>query len=532
MKGLSQHNNNLRKMLSVKRIVLSFSLLIAFSCTKDFLDVPVQGGVSTSTDPDLAAELVTGVYHSLLQGDSWGNGDVHGFAFITVTNIMSDDASKGSTATDQAIPVGDMDNFTLTPTNKFCESLWSGHYNSIGAANRAIAELKKASINASDKKRLLGEVRFLRGYLYFNLVRMYGNVPLVMRVPINEADASSDPAFNTRADYTIVYDSIARDLQYAADNLPLKGVLAPGHATKGAAQSLLAKVYMYKASDINNATPLVDWQKVYDLTDAVISSTKYSLASNYASIWRQIGENNEESIFEIQTGEFNNASLKVDNYTVCQGPRVGGLGGWNDLGWGFNNPTPALLAAYEPNDLRKAATIIAIDNSGAHTGTVLWDGFRIPSSDSVQNLFYNYKAYTSTSKNPQEEPKEEFVSPGDKDRPKNIRILRYAEVLLMNAEAAVHLGIGDPDGKINLLRDRADLLPKSGVTINDIWQERHVELAMEHDRFWDLVRQGNAETVLHAAGKTNFVAGKHELLPIPISQILLSGNQLLQNPNY
>jgi hypothetical protein len=127
---------------------------------------------------------------------------------------------------------------------------------------------------------------------------------------------------------------------------------------------------------------------------------------------------------------------------------------------------------------------------------------------------------------------EQYANSGDKNRPKNIRILRYAEVLLMNAEAAVHLGMGDPDGKINLLRDRADLAPKTGVTINDIWQERRIELAMEHDRFWDLIRQGNAEAVLHAAGKTNFVAGKHELLPIPNSQILLSGNKLLQNPEY
>lgn len=525
--------------MKMKRIVsIKFVLLITLltglivSCTDDFLDVPVQGGVSTSTDPNLAQDLVTGLYNTLLQGDSWGNGDVHGFAFISVTSIMSDDASKGSTATDQAIPVGDIDNFTLTSTNKFCESLWSGHYNGIGAANRTLAELKKAAISESQKKQLMGEVRFIRGYLYFNMVRMYGGVPLVLRVPVNEADASSDPAFSVRAPALQVYDSIVVDLQYAVDNLSLKGVYAPGRATKGAAQSMLAKVYMYRASNPANPNPNADWQKVYDLTDAVITSGNYSLATDYATIWRQVGDNNNESIFEIQTGEFDNSNLKIDNYTVCQGPRVGGLGGWNDLGWGFNNPTPSLLSAYEPGDLRKASTIISIDNSGAHVGTVLWDGFRIPSSDSVQNLFYNYKAYTSTALDPSGKPLEEFKNPGDKDRPKNIRILRYADVLLMNAEAAVHLGTGDPDGKVNLIRDRADLAPKGGVTIADIWQERHVELAMEHDRFWDLVRQGNAEAVMHAAGKTNFVAGKHELLPIPNSQILLSGNQLTQNPNY
>lgn len=514
----------------MKRIFLFRFIFLILSgaivaCSDDFLNVEVQGGVSTTSDPNLAQKLVTGVYNSLLQGDSWGNGDVHGFAFITASSIMSDDVDKGSTPSDQAVPVGAMDNFTLTPTNKFCETLWSGHYNSIGAANQALKALDVATIEEDLKNQLIGEVRFLRGYLYFNLVRMYGGVPLVLRVPIDADDANTDPLFQTRANASLVYDSIIQDLQSAVDNLPLKGVLAPGHATKGAAQSLLAKVYMYKASNAANPNPNADWQKVYDLTDAVITSTRYALVDDYATIWRQSGDNNSESIFEIQTGEFNNANLNPDLYTVCQGARQGGVGGWDDLGWGFNTPSENLINAYEPGDLRKDGTIIFIDNSGTHVGTILWDGFRIPSSDSVQNLYYNYKAYTSRTE-------EEYANSGDKNRPKNIRILRYADVLLMYAEAAVHLGQGDPDEKINLLRDRADLPPKAGVTINDIWHERRIELAMEHDRFWDIVRQGNAEAVMHAAGKTNFVAGKHELLPIPNSQIQLSGNKLTQNPNY
>jgi hypothetical protein len=267
------------------------------------------------------------------------------------------------------------------------------------------------------------------------------------------------------------------------------------------------------------------WDKVYALTNEVINSGLYSLLPDYGTIWRQAGDNNVESIFEIQTGKFNNANLKIDNYTTSQGPRVGGKGGWDDLGWGFNDPSVSLVNSYEPTDKRKNGTIIFIDNSGIHKGTVLWDGFRIPSSDSVQNLYYNYKAYTSRTK-------EQYANTADKDRPKNVKILRYAEVLLMNAEAAIHTGQGDATAKVNEVRKRAGLLPKGSVTIDDVWQERHVELAMEHDRFWDLVRQGRAAQVLQASGQTNFVAGKHELLPIPNSQILLSGNQLTQNPGY
>lgn len=513
-----KHMKSMTNQFNFKMKIAASAILgiLIVGCSENFLDIKVQGGVTTKTDPNLAKKLVTGVYNSLLQGDAFGNGDVHGWGFISVTSIISDDADKGSTIGDQAVPIGDIDNFTLTPTNRFVESLWSGHYNSIGAANQAIQALKTATtLDEAEKRKLLGEVRFIRGYIYFNLVRMFGPVPLVLRVPVDAADANSDPAFQTRAELGVVYDSIKRDLQYAVDNLLLKSQSEVGHINKGTAQAMLAKVHMYRG----------EWPQVYTLTNAVIQSGQYDLVDDYATIWRQVGDNNIESIFEIQTGEFNNENLDIDNYIVSQGPRVGGSGGWDDLGYGFNNPSASLLAAYEPGDLRKEATVIAIDNSGTHAGTILWDGFRIPSSDSVQNLFYNYKAYTSRTK-------ESFARPESKNRPKNIRILRYADVLLMHAESIVKDGgAGDADAFVNEVRLRAGLGPKSGVTEADIWQERHIEFAMEHDRFWDIVRQGRAAQVMLSSGKTNFVAGKHELLPIPNSQIVLSGNKLTQN-NY
>jgi hypothetical protein len=506
------------KKASFKHSILVTLVLMSVSCTQDFLVVPVQGGETVATDPNLAQKLVTGVYNSLLQGDSFGNGDVHGWGFISVTTTISDDADKGSFAGDQAVPIGDIDNFTLTPTNKFCATLWTGHYNSIATANQALKALEASTLEATLKNQLIGEVRFLRGYLYFNLVRMFGGVPLVLRVAIDAKDANTDPAFVTRAPVADVYASIIQDMQYASAHLLVKSQSSPGHVNKGTAQAFLAKVYMYQGQ----------WDKVFSYTDSVIASGQYQLVSDYATIWRQVGDNNAESIFEIETGTFNNTNLRVDNYTVCQGPRVGGAGGWNDLGYGFNGPTTNLINAYESGDLRKAATVIFVDNSGTHKGTVLWDGFRIPSSDSVQNLYYNYKAYTSSAK----ELKETFPNPADKDRPKNIRIMRYADVLLMYAESALHGSAANADGAVNQVRVRAGLGTKSGITENDIWQERRIELAMEHDRFWDLVRQGRAAQVMQASGKTNFVAGKHELLPIPSVQIQLSGNKLTQNPGY
>ncbi|MBS1950836.1 MAG: RagB/SusD family nutrient uptake outer membrane protein [Cytophagales bacterium] len=494
-------------------VVLAISLAVV-SCDKNFLDVKVQGGETITTNPNLAQDLVTGVYSSLLQGDSWGNGDVHGFAFLSATSIASDDADKGSFAADQAATTGQFDTFTLTSTNTFCGTLWSGHYNGIGAANQALKALAVAAIPAATKNQLKGEVRFLRGYFYFNLVRFYGGVPLVMQVPKDAHDANTNPIYQTRADKAVVYDSIVRDLNFAISNLPLRSQSSVGHANKGAAQAMLAKVYMY----------LEQWDSVMSLTNKVIASGQYQLVTDYSVQFKQAGNNSSESVFELETGKFNNSNFGIANVTASQGPRVGGMGGWNDLGWGFNDPSLSLIGAYEPNDLRKNATIIFIDNSGLHKGTRLWDGFRIPSSDSVQNLFYNYKAYTSSVV----PSKETYATPGDKDRPKNIPVLRYADVLLMNAEAAVHTG-GDAATPLNLVRVRANLLPKGTVTLADVKQERRVELAMEEDRFWDLVRWGDAPAVL---GSLGFVAGKNELLPIPAAQILLSNGKLTQNPGY
>jgi hypothetical protein len=506
---------NLMKRASFVRFVCLLSVFSLLStCSKDFLDVKVQSKETITSDPNLAQLLVVGVYNYLLQGDPFGNGDFHGFAYLSATTVMSDDADKGSYDADQATTTGEMDEFTITPSNTFCNTLWAGHYNLIGAANQTLKAFKSATIDAATLAELKGEVRFLRGYAYFNLVRWYGGVPLVLQVPLDVHDALTNPVFQVRATQAAVYDSIVADLQYAIDNLPAKPQAGIGHASKGAAQAMLAKVNMY----------LGKWDQVMTLTNAVINSGSYSLVPDYASQFRQAGENGSESIFEIETGTFNNSNFGIANGTDSQGPRVGGVGGWNDLGWGFNDPSVSLVNAYEPGDLRKAATIIFIDNSGTYHGTILWDGFRIPSSDSVQNLRYNYKAYTSATK-------ETYANPTDKDRPKNVIVLRYADVLLMNAEAAVQTG-GDALTPLNLVRARAGLAPKGSVTLDDVKQERHIELAMEGDRFWDLVRWGDAATVMQAAGKTNYMAGRNELLPIPASQILLSGNKLLQNPNY
>ncbi len=512
--------------------ILAATLLIANGCKKSFLDVPAQGQIDEAAvlkDPAAAQNLVTGVYNSLYAG-GFGITTV-GFQYYVTTDEASDDADPGSVPGDNS--QGELiDNFAVTPNSFFFDNLWKGYYGGINQANKALDILNKATFDAATIKRLKGELSYLRGMYYFNLVRLFGGVPKITTVPA--VSGFNSDSLVTRVSKDEIYALIVTDLQFAVDNLPVKGDANTevGRASKGAAEGLLAKVYMYKAN----------WQKVYDLTKDVISSGLYSLVKNkadtltdYNIIFREKpaggvgGNNNSESVFEVQTGVNVGENAVSPLYSNGQGPR--GKGGWDDLGFGWNSPSLDLANFYEAGDTRKAGTIISVQptvspNGPGNTGTFLWDGFRIPTQDSVVNPRYNYKGYaSSTAESPQ--------LSGSKDtKPKNIRLMRYPEVLLMNAEAAINLGkTGEALGLVNQVRNRAGLMSLTTVAINDVWKERRAELAMEQDRFFDLVRQGRAGTVLRALGK-GFVDGKNEVFPIPQAEIDLSGGKLLQNPKY
>lgn len=511
-------------------LALLAAVMLVASCKKSFLDVAAQGQIDEAAvlkDPAAAENLVTGVYNSLYQG---GFGPTTlGFLYFVTVEEASDDADPGSIPGDNASGEK-IDGFTADANVFFFDNLWRGNYVGINQANKALDILNKASFDAATVKRLKGEVSYLRGMYYFNMVRLFGGVPKIVTIP-GVKDFQSDSLL-TRVSKEEIYTLIISDLQFAVDNLPVKGNgnTQVGRANKAAAQGMLAKVYMYQQN----------WQKVSDLTSEVISSGLYSLVKNKADtltdfnvIFRERaaggvgGNNNTESIFEVQTGVNVGENAVSPLYSNGQGPR--GKGGWDDLGFGWNTPSSDLANAFEKGDTRKTGTIIFVQptvNAGGagNTGTTLWDGFRIPSQDSVANQRYNYKGYSSvTGETPQ--------TSGSKDtKPKNIRVMRYAEILLMNAEAAVKLG-KDATTPLNMIRNRAGLPSLAIVTINDVWKERRSELAMEQDRFFDLVRQGRAGQVLRALGKP-FVDGKHEVFPIPQAEIDLSNGKLKQNPGY
>ena len=509
---------NIFKKWSLAAFVMA---ILITSCSKKFLDVDPQGQtteVLALSDPDAANKLVGGVYNTLYYGGF--DKTTVGFLWAIANDVASDDADKGSTPGDFS-PAGDIDNFTHNSGNFIFNNIWSGYFSAIVSANKAIDVLNKGSLDATVKNRLLGEARFLRGLYYFNLVRFFGGVPKITTAPL--ASEGNSDALQTRASAADIYTQIIEDLQFAADNLPLKGDAATqtGRANKGAAQSYLAKVYLYQKN----------WQKAFDLSLAVINSGKYSLVPDYSLIFREKpvngvgGNNNSESVFEVQTG-LNAAENAVSPlFSNGQGPR--GRGGWNDLGFGLNDPSADLAGSYEAGDTRRGATIIFVNPTvaGNSPGTVLWDGFRIPTKDSVENDRYSYKAYHSSIAESQQ------VSNNKDSKPKNIRLMRYAEVLLIYAEAAAMLNnTGEATAKLNMVRSRA-MLPASTGTQANIWKERRSELAMEQDRFFDLVRQGRAGTVLRALGKA-FTDGKNEVFPIPQAQIDLSNKRLIQNPGY
>ncbi|MEO8771103.1 MAG: RagB/SusD family nutrient uptake outer membrane protein [Ferruginibacter sp.] len=498
-----------------KYILIIFAALGFWSCKKA-LDVQPQGLLTEEAaikDPNIARDLVTGVYNSFYQGGF--DNDIHGLIFCMAGDVASDDADKGSTASDQSPAAVGFDNFTsdLNSNNPYVGWLWNGHYAGIASANQALDKLEKSTFDHVTKRTLIGETKFLRAYFYFNLVRLFGAVPKVLKVPANLEEANSD-VFQTRAPKDSIYAAIINDLQYAVDSLPLKGDPATqtGRANKASAQSLLAKVYLYTH----------DYQKAYDLSQAVIQAGQYSLMTDYSrNFTSKIYDNNIESIFEIGTANNQDCNAAIPFYVVGQGPRAGGLFGWSDLGFGLNSPSADLSAAYEPGDLRDSATILYIKPDS----TVLWDGFVIPSSNRVQNPRYNYKAYFGRLQ-------DVFCATTNTDNlPKNIHIIRYAEVLLINAEAGIQIGnAGDAQTDLDLVRTRAGL-SSVPATIDNVWKERRVELAMEQDRFFDIVRQGRAGILLRALGKA-FVDGKNEVFPVPQSEIDLSGGKLTQNNGY
>jgi starch-binding outer membrane protein, SusD/RagB family len=487
----------------MRSISIIFSLLILSACSKDFLEEKPLGQLTSDNfflTAEHAIQSVNATYEMLR------DFRVHVFAYIALTDIISDDADKGSTPSDGA-PVLVADEFTMDPGSLIIDDSWQGYYRGIKRANWVIAKVPEIEMDPALRSRIVGEARFLRAYFHFNMVRWWGGIPLVLE-PLSREDISIP-----RASEDEVYTAIINDLTEAAAVLPLKSQYAAsdlGRITKGAAQGMLAKVYLTRKQ----------FDQAADMAMAVINSKEYSLATNYARIFSKEGENGPESVFEVQA----TASL-IGGW--CQFNQVQGIR--PSKGWGFNRPSDDLVRAYEPGDPRREATVL-------YVGEVVPDGsYIVEDNPEMFNERYNQKAWVPDS--------ERAGGAGSDQGGGNIRILRYADVLLIAAESLNETGQSDQALQyVNEIRDRArGTLPPQilrPITTTDqtelrelIWKERRVELAMEQHRWFDLLRTGRAASVMKAHGK-NFIEGKHELLPIPQSEIDLSGGAVTQNPGY
>lgn len=492
-------------MKKIKYIItLSLVISVTLGCKK-FVDYSPKEDYQITADDYLKTsddyqKMVIGVYSPLQW--IWANN--------VIGDIASDNSvSGGENATDQ-IGFQQIDDYKITANNANLTEAWKSCYEGINRAN--YLHENKNNLNFVGKDALYGEVYFLRAFYYFELVKMFGDVPLFVDKRLSVSD-SKQFARTAKAD---VYKQIEIDLNNAIAVLPTTNA-QKGRVTKYAAQALLGKVYLY--------------QNKFDAAASMLENLigRFSLVSNFGQIFLQAGENGPESVFEIQ---YSNASPFYDwsNPGRGQGNLAAQVCGIRNLtgsspyasGWSTNLPTANLASAFAAGDTRKAVTILDIEAYKA--------------ANPSMNITYLVAPYKNTGLYNQKylPRKGETSGQVELNYLNNYRTIRYADVLLMAAEAnnrATTPNDTKAQTYLNLVRQRAfgDNLHQvtlTGAALKQaIWDERRLELAMEGDRFFDLVRTGQA-----AAKITGFATGKNEVFPIPQQEVDISG--LTQNPGY
>jgi tetratricopeptide (TPR) repeat protein len=480
-------------------------LLAAVSCD-NFVNVDPQYTRSADNffrTPGDYQQALTGAY-DLMQTS---------YLDLWIGEIASDNSIAGGEGVTDTEGLHQIDAMTHGGVNNELRSLWRWMYAGVARTNYIFENRNKLEFD--DKARIMGEASFLRGYYYFELVKFFGAVPLIVDRQLPPGDVSSQ----VRTPAAEVYAQIEKDLQAAADALewtsPVKG-----RVTKGAALALLGKAYLYQNKFAEAATVL----------DQVINDGGYDLFNNFETMFRVANEGSKETVFDIEyvgnEGGGYGCFVCLEGFAAVGFHGIRGYDGpvYAD-GNSYNLPTKDLYDAFDPADPRRDASILDIvafiaaqedpaavkyvQGAGGHTG------------------YYN-KKYLK---------RQDELGLGDNDltSPVNHKVIRFADVLLMAAEA--HNRKPSPnDGLalqyLNRVRTRPSVsmpaLNLSGTALTEaIYHERRVELAGEGLRFFDLVRTGKAADVIDG-----FEAGKHEVFPIPQSEIDLAGAGWLQNPKY
>lgn len=500
-------------MKRIKPIGLIILVLIAISCT-DWIEFNPHDEY-TITDQDYLKS--SSDYHTMTVSCytplQWLN------QMVVIGDVASDNSVAGGENASDVIALQQVDDYTTTTNNYALEDLWQVAYEGVNRTNYLLkywdTNLAGDNIAFTGKDALKGEVYFLRAYYYFSLVRLFGDVVLFTDRKIGVNDFGK----LQRVPKANVYEQIENDLLSAITTLPPTQV-QKGRITRYAAQALLGKVYLY--------------EEKFDLAATMLENVvngPFSLVANVDSMFMPGGENGPESVFEIQ---YSNKSpyYNWQGYTRGQGNYaaqqngVRGLSGSADMpyaaGWSTNLPTQELANAFETGDQRKNATILDIE--------------AYKNANPTFNIKYTVAPYKNTGLyNKKYQPFKGHTSGQiELNYDNNQRIIRYADVLLMAAEAnnrSTTPNVVKALDYLNQVRRRAfndtahDINLSGSALTQAIWNERRLELAMEGDRFFDLVRTGQAASKL-----TGFVVGKNEVFPIPQKEIDISG--LTQNPNW
>lgn len=503
-------------MKTIRTSFLLTVLLVSTTACTDILEQ--QPLVNPTTDSFYINETESTLAVNAIY-DPLGSSDLYKVGVLALA-LMEDHTYKATAAADGP-GMSEISEFNLDPNNAFITGWYRTLYMGIDRANVALQRLPQVSesaIRADVRKRLIAEAKFLRGLYYFHLVRLFGDVPLIV-----EPAASSDAPGIAKSPETTVWTQVEKDFSESIADLPLRyGAADAGRATAGAARSFLAQAYM--------------WQKKYSsagpLLEEVVKSAVYSLRPTYVDLFLEANDNNAEVVFAVGfrdngTGRFNgtNENSLWQTYLGIRGTgnQINAPTGTPGFSWLF--ATDKVLALYEPNDKRRDVTVWEFGKLSPTTGkpySAQAAGAlgRYKTDVAAMKWWWNNQGYNGTSGI-------------------DIDLIRYADVLLLQAETINEL-IGPTPAAyaaINAVRKRAGLPDlKTGLSktdfFNAVLKERAVEFQFEFMRWWDLARTRTAEQAFKGAeGKAAFNPAKHYKWPLP-QQALERNSALVQNPNY
>lgn len=426
---------------------------------------------------------------------------------VMLGEIASDNTLAGGESATDVIGIQQVDDMIHTPVNDQLDNIWDWMFAGVNRASFILEFQDK--IDFEGKEQILAEARFLRAYYNFELVKWFGPIPLKQDARFSLGDETTIP----RSPVSEVYDAIEADLMAAIPDL---AVTAPqvGRAPKAAAQALLGKAYLYQE----------EYAAAAQVLQEVINAGNYRLPDDYEGIFEQSGENGPGSIFEVQYTDAEGAGfgcLQCSEGNVAVG--FNGIrnyvGPVFDGGFSFNVPTQEAYDAYEPGDARRDVAILDIEAWAEETGASYGTGYE-------HTGYFNRKYLARKG--------DSNIGDQNLTNPNNYRAIRYADVLLMAAEALNAIGQDELAREyLNRVRrsafgDTDHDISASGDALRDfILRERRLELLGEGHRFFDLVRTGRAADAIDG-----FQAGKNELFPVPFQEIQFSNGNWVQNPGY